>query len=75
MGSPLWELVGEFDVAKVHADACRLLERVGLHVPRADLRERLEKSGKVKFSGERALLSQNVVEEFVEELRSQGSNG
>ncbi|MCS7187513.1 MAG: trimethylamine methyltransferase family protein, partial [Armatimonadota bacterium] len=26
-------------------------------------------------SGERALLSQNVVEEFVEELRSQGSNG
>lgn len=69
----LWELIAEFDVKKVHSDACRLLERIGIHVPRADLRERLEKTGKVKFSGERALLKGEVIEAFVEEMRSRSS--
>ncbi len=69
----LWEFIAEFDVKKVHSDACRLLECVGIHVPSADLRERLEKTGKVKFSGERALLNGEVVEEFVEELRNRSS--
>ena len=65
----LWELIEGFDVERVEREAKRILSRIGLIVPREDLRERLKRMGKVKVEGKKVLISESLFDQFAQEIR------
>jgi trimethylamine:corrinoid methyltransferase-like protein len=62
-------LIDGFDPAKVHREAIGILSKIGLKVPREDVREELLLKEGVKVVGERCLFDEDLVEGFAEELR------
>ncbi|MBC7326890.1 trimethylamine methyltransferase family protein [bacterium] len=59
-----WKLIAGFDVKKIDGIAQMILEKVGLKVPREDIREKLSSTGKVKIEGERVLIPEGTLGEF-----------
>jgi len=66
----LCDLVEKLDPCRIHSAALRLLEKVGMQVSRAELRDRLATSSGLRIVGDRVHFSREVVEEFANELRS-----
>lgn len=68
MDSSPYVLIEGFDVKKVENIARMVLAKIGLRVPREDLREELRVTGKVIIDGERVLIPERVYDAYLEKI-------
>lgn len=65
-----FDLIQDFDLKKVVDIARDILSKIGIWVPRADLRDQISATGRVKVDGERILIPGEVYDSLLEEIEN-----